>query len=278
MLGSPLFREYGILLAGLVVSALWRAAPSAYGSPTGRAARRSRGCCCRRRGVPPGGSSSSSPRSRPRSAGRRSYLAGAVGRAAALDALRLLRQVPAITELRIADPSGREQIAVSRVALNQVGPDWTRRTTRLFRGPIADRVSYGPVYFRDGSEPYMTVAVSGSGGRTGVTLAEVNLKLIWDLISLDQDRRWRSRIRGRPHRSADRRSRHQPRAPRHRPVAAGPGAGAIAAADRRAGPSRRVTTDEPGSTCCRRGPNPRAGVDRVRRAADGGGTRRSTPP
>ena len=46
-----------------------------------------------------------------------------------------------------------------------------------------DRVSYGPVYFRSGSEPYMTVAVAGSGGRNGVTLAEVNLKLVWDVIS-----------------------------------------------------------------------------------------------
>ena len=41
---------------------------------------------------------------------------------------------------------------------------------------------YGPVYFRRESEPYMTLAVAGTR-RDGVSVAEVNLKLIWDVIS-----------------------------------------------------------------------------------------------
>ena len=41
---------------------------------------------------------------------------------------------------------------------------------------------YGPVYFRKGTEPYMTIArPAGSGG--GVTAAEVNLKFVWDVVS-----------------------------------------------------------------------------------------------
>jgi HAMP domain-containing protein len=43
-------------------------------------------------------------------------------------------------------------------------------------------VYYGPVYFRKGTEPYMTIArPAGSGG--GVTAAEVNLKFVWDVVS-----------------------------------------------------------------------------------------------
>ena len=42
---------------------------------------------------------------------------------------------------------------------------------------------FGPVYFRRGSEPYMTVSVAHAGRDPGVTVAEVNLKLIWDVVS-----------------------------------------------------------------------------------------------
>jgi signal transduction histidine kinase len=43
------------------------------------------------------------------------------------------------------------------------------------------RTYFGPVYFRKESEPYMTIAMPQSGG--GVTVAEVNLKFIWDVVS-----------------------------------------------------------------------------------------------
>jgi hypothetical protein len=39
------------------------------------------------------------------------------------------------------------------------------------------------VYFRKESEPYISFAVAQSGRNTGVTVAEVNLKLIWDVIT-----------------------------------------------------------------------------------------------
>src|SRR5207302_9637191 len=37
--------------------------------------------------------------------------------------------------------------------------------------------------FRKESEPYLTMAVAHGGGKSGVTVAEVNLKLIWDVVS-----------------------------------------------------------------------------------------------
>ncbi|MGH7409274.1 MAG: GAF domain-containing protein, partial [Candidatus Methylomirabilales bacterium] len=42
---------------------------------------------------------------------------------------------------------------------------------------------FSPVYFRKESEPYMTLAMAGSREDAGVTVAEVNLKFIWDVVS-----------------------------------------------------------------------------------------------
>ena len=52
-----------------------------------------------------------------------------------------------------------------------------------FAETVAKKVYYGPVYFRRESEPYMTLAVAGTRRDAGVSVAEVNLKLIWDVIS-----------------------------------------------------------------------------------------------
>src|SRR3954462_10456335 len=52
-----------------------------------------------------------------------------------------------------------------------------------FTEAMARKVYYGPVYFRRESEPYMTLAVAGTRRDAGVSVAEVNLKLIWDVVS-----------------------------------------------------------------------------------------------
>jgi len=98
-----------------------------------------------------------------------------------LDLLRLLRQAPAITEVSQLDKTGREELRVSRLAMDVVGSRTDFSRDPRFTGPKTGHPYLGPVYFRNGSEPYMTLAVSGAGG--GVTAAEVNLKLIWDVVS-----------------------------------------------------------------------------------------------
>ncbi len=40
-------------------------------------------------------------------------------------------------------------------------------------------------YYR-GSEPYLTVAIAGNRPSVGIVMAEINLKLIWDVISAIQ--------------------------------------------------------------------------------------------
>ena len=99
------------------------------------------------------------------------------------DALRLLRQVPAITELSQLDATGKEQLRVSRLAMDVVGSGLDFSKDPKFTEAVARKVYYGPVYFRRESEPYMTLAVAGTRRDAGVSVAEVNLKLIWDVIS-----------------------------------------------------------------------------------------------
>lgn len=100
-----------------------------------------------------------------------------------LDGRRLMRQVPAITELTLLDPQGRERLRLSRQAEDSVGSDADHSAEESFRTAIAGKVYYGAVYFRRETEPYMTIAVGGARRDAGVSVAEVNLKHIWDVVS-----------------------------------------------------------------------------------------------
>ncbi|KQO56447.1 ATPase [Methylobacterium sp. Leaf86] len=99
------------------------------------------------------------------------------------DFIRLLRQAPAITEVSYLDPAGKEQLKVSRLEPDQIGSGMDFSGEPRFRQAVAEKVWFGPVYFRRGSEPYMTVGIAHSGRNPGVTIAEVNLKLVWDVIT-----------------------------------------------------------------------------------------------
>ncbi len=99
------------------------------------------------------------------------------------DASRLLRQVPAITELSQLDATGHEQLRVSRLAMDVIGSGIDYSNDPKFTEAMAHKVYYGPVYFRRESEPYMTLALAGTIRNAGVSVAEVNLKLIWDVVS-----------------------------------------------------------------------------------------------
>jgi signal transduction histidine kinase len=99
------------------------------------------------------------------------------------DALRLLRQVPAITELAQVDSTGKERLRVSRLAMDVVDSGLDLSKDAKFTEAVAHKVYYGPVYFRRESEPYMTLSLAGTRKDAGVSIAEVNLKLIWDVVS-----------------------------------------------------------------------------------------------
>jgi len=99
-----------------------------------------------------------------------------------IEYLKLWRQVPAITEVAWIDTNGREQLRISRLAMDSVNSGVDLSQEPKFLEAHAGRVYYGPVYFRKGTEPYMTISRrAGSGG--SVTAAEVNLKFVWDVVS-----------------------------------------------------------------------------------------------
>src|SRR5690349_4632998 len=100
-----------------------------------------------------------------------------------IDALRLLRQVPAIVSLTLVDGSGQERLYVSRIGLNRTESHTDLSGEPAVIGARSARIWYGEVSYYRGSEPYLTVAISGNRPSVGIVVAEVNLKLIWDVIS-----------------------------------------------------------------------------------------------
>ena len=97
--------------------------------------------------------------------------------------LQLLRQAPAVTEVSHLDAQGREDLRVSRLAMDVIGSGIDYSDDPKFKEAKARKTWFSPVYFRKESEPYITLAIAGTGRDTGVTVAEVNLKFIWDVIS-----------------------------------------------------------------------------------------------
>ena len=100
-----------------------------------------------------------------------------------IDYLKLLRLAPAITTLRFVDPRGLERLQVSRM-----DADWMNGKTDLSGDPgfiVAHdgRVHFSPIYFFEQTEPYMSIAAPDTSGDGAVTLAEVNLKFIWAVVT-----------------------------------------------------------------------------------------------
>src|SRR5262249_29747979 len=87
------------------------------------------------------------------------------------DFLRLLRQAPAITEVSYLDAEGREQIKVSRLAMDTLASGADLSHEPKFAVARANKRYLSPVYFRKESEPYITLAMAGIGRSAGVTVA-----------------------------------------------------------------------------------------------------------
>ncbi len=100
-----------------------------------------------------------------------------------LDASLLLRQVPAVLSLGLVDAAGKERLFVSRIGLNRIEGGDDHSANPAVAGAREGRAWFGPVTFQRGSEPFMTVAVAGNRPAAGVAIAEINLKLIWDVVS-----------------------------------------------------------------------------------------------
>ena len=100
-----------------------------------------------------------------------------------IDFLRVLRDVPAITEIVQLDATGAVQLLVSRLAPNEVGGQRDLSADPRFAKTRIGRTYYGAVRFRNESEPYLSIAVPWGEGAPEVAAADVDLRAIRSVIS-----------------------------------------------------------------------------------------------
>jgi signal transduction histidine kinase len=96
--------------------------------------------------------------------------------------LALHRRAPEVADVIFIDRSGREQVKVSRVALNETCMGTDRSSDPAFARTRSGTAYYAPVEFRQGSEPFFRIAVP-EGADAGVTVATVNLRFILEPVS-----------------------------------------------------------------------------------------------
>lgn len=100
-----------------------------------------------------------------------------------IDALRTLRALAPVSTLRLLDPQGREELRVSRLGPDVAASGADLGRTEAYLAARQQGRHVGPVYFQDGSEPYVTIHLGGASTRQGSVVADVNLKLIWDIVA-----------------------------------------------------------------------------------------------
>ena len=115
--------------------------------------------------------------------GFREGLAAAIAEQRELDFLRILRSVPAVTELRHLDVSGKEQLRVSRLQPDLVDSREDRSQSSPFLAARTGKVYWSPVYLRTESEPYVTLAIPVGKYAVEVTTAEISLRTVQKVIS-----------------------------------------------------------------------------------------------
>lgn len=90
---------------------------------------------------------------------------------------RLQKLIPAISELRAVDGSGRERVFVSRSEPDRVGSGIESAGDPLPGGAAAEEpIAYGPIYFRNGTEPFVSLGVRERAGANAATFAELDLR------------------------------------------------------------------------------------------------------
>ena len=96
--------------------------------------------------------------------------------------LRLLKLNAAIFDLTVLSHTGEEKIYVSRLSLNRIdsGEDCSQSPEFLRSSP--GKTAYGPAYFKDGTDPYVSVTFQDAGPATDVVVANLNLGAVAELV------------------------------------------------------------------------------------------------
>jgi signal transduction histidine kinase len=100
-----------------------------------------------------------------------------------VEMIGLLRRLPPVAELRWIDPAGRERLFVSRVASDSVESGADFSADPRFVAARRGGTHASPVYFRRESESFLSLAVGNAAPASGVLIAEVNLRFVWEIVS-----------------------------------------------------------------------------------------------
>jgi signal transduction histidine kinase/putative methionine-R-sulfoxide reductase with GAF domain len=115
--------------------------------------------------------------------GFRQGLGAAMAEQRELDFLRVLRNVPAVSELSHLDLAGKEQLRVSRLDPDVVGSQEDFAQAPKFVEARAGRTYWSPVYLKNESEPYVTLAMPVGKYAVEVTTAEISLGAVLKMVS-----------------------------------------------------------------------------------------------
>jgi signal transduction histidine kinase/putative methionine-R-sulfoxide reductase with GAF domain len=115
--------------------------------------------------------------------GFRQGLGAAMAEQRELDFLRVLRNVPAISELRHLDLAGKEQLRVSRLDPDVVGSEEDFSRSPEFLAAKAGKTYWSPVYLKNEAAPFVTLAVPVGKYAVEVTTAEVSLAPVIKLVT-----------------------------------------------------------------------------------------------
>jgi hypothetical protein len=99
------------------------------------------------------------------------------------DYVRLLQMAPAVMQLTELDGQGREQLVVNRYAADVTGSEIDRSADPAFVGASRDGHYVGPVHADRHGDPAMTVAGTHLRSPAGVTVMEISLKSVRDMVA-----------------------------------------------------------------------------------------------
>lgn len=99
--------------------------------------------------------------------------------------LRVMHQVPGILSISFVDGAGAERLHVSRTGKNRTESGADRSGDPAVVGARTAKVWYGPVIYRQGSEPSVTMAMANYDDTVleNTIIAEISLKPIWLIVS-----------------------------------------------------------------------------------------------
>jgi signal transduction histidine kinase/putative methionine-R-sulfoxide reductase with GAF domain len=115
--------------------------------------------------------------------GFREGLGAAMAEQRELDFVRVLRNVPAVSELSHLDLAGKEQLRVSRLDPDVVGSQEDFSREPKFLEARAGKTYWSPVYLRNETEPYVTLGVPVGKYAVEVTTAEISLGAVLKMVS-----------------------------------------------------------------------------------------------